>query len=159
VALEFARRAATSPELDDVAEFILASVAPARSERFFLETRGFGGVLARRDVEESLAEYTRWGYFSREEPFAKELGAALHGTLARPERMNLLRRLAERRGSITMSDYLAALRGRASRRQASHDLATAPFLSKTGSTRGARYRLAVKPRRVRPAPVRGVAPR
>jgi hypothetical protein len=142
VALEFARRAARSSELDDVAGFVLARVAPARGERFFLGTRAFGGELARRDVEESLAEYARWGYFSREEPLAKELGGGLHGTLARRERLNLLRRLAERQESISVRDYLAALRGRASRRQASRDLATAPFLDQVGATRGARYRLA-----------------
>ncbi len=141
VALEFARRAARSSELDDVAGFVLARVAPARGERFFLGTRAFGGALARRDVEESLAEYARWGYFSREEPFAKELGAPLHGTLARRERMNLLRRLAARRGTIGIRDYLAALGGRASRRQASRDLASASFLERSGATRGARYRL------------------
>jgi hypothetical protein len=142
VALDFARRAARSSELDDVAAFVMARVGPARGERFFLGTRAFAGALARRDVEESLAEYVRWGFFSREEPLAKELGGALHGTLARRERMNLLRRLAERQGTIAMRDYLAALRGRASRRQASRDLATAPFLARLGATRGARYRLA-----------------
>ena len=144
VAFEFARRAARSEELDDVARFVLARVAPARGERFFLGTRAFAGKLARRDVEESLAEYARWGYFSREEPLAKELGAVLHGTLARRERMNLLRRLLDRQGTVTIGDYLGALRGRASRRQASRDLATAPFLERLGATRGARYRLAPK---------------
>lgn len=141
VAFEFARRAARSPELDDVAAFVMARVPPARGERFFLGTRAFGGELARRDVEESLSEYRRWGYFSREEPLAKELGATAGGTLARTERMNLLRRLAQRQDTLTIGDYLAALRGRASRRQASRDLATAPFLLRIGTTRGARYRL------------------
>ncbi len=147
VAFEFARRVARSRELDDVADFVMARVAQAPGERFFLGTRAFGGELARRDVEESLAEYRRWGYFSREEPIAKELGAAAHGTLGPRERMNLLRRLAERRGSVTLSDYVAALRGRASRRQASRDLGRADFLVRTGTTRGARYRLAAGPRR------------
>jgi len=141
VALEFARRVAGSVELDDVAAFVLARVAPARGERFFLGTRALGGALARRDVEESLAEYRRWGYFSREEPLAKELGVAVRGTLDRSARLNLLRRLAERSGSIAVGDYLAALGGRASRRQASRDLATAPFLARSGTTRGARYGL------------------
>jgi hypothetical protein len=59
--------------------------------------------------------------------------------------MNLLRRLVERQGEVTLGDYLAALRGRASRRQASRDLATAPFLTRTGATRGTRYRLTRKP--------------
>jgi len=146
VALEFARRAAPSAELDDVAAYVVARVAPARGERFFLGTRAFAGALARRDVEESLAEYRRWGYYAREEPLAKELGAGLRGTLARPERLNLLRRLAERRESVAVGDYLAALDGRASRRQASRDLASAPFLRQTGATRAARYRLAARPR-------------
>ena len=147
VAFEFARRAARSRELDDVAAFVMAGVPPAPGERFFLGTRAFGGELARRDVEESLAEYRRWGYFSREEPLAKELGVAAHGTLGPRERMNLLRRLAGRQGSVTLADYLAALRGRASRRQASRDLSTAPFLVRQGATRGARYRLAAAPPR------------
>ncbi|HTN54070.1 MAG TPA: hypothetical protein VML50_16805 [Anaeromyxobacter sp.] len=142
VAFEFARRAAHSGELDDVARFVAARVPPAAGERYFLGTRAFGGALARRDVEESLAEYRRWGYFSREEPIAKELGASAHGSLDPRERLNLLRRLAERQVDLTLKDYLAALRGRASRRQATRDLARAPFLVRTGATRGARYRLA-----------------
>jgi hypothetical protein len=141
VALDFARRVARSPELDDVAAFVVARLPRARGERFFLGTRAFGGALARRDVEETLAEYARWGYFSREEPLAKELGGAVRGTLGPRERRNLLRRLAERGGSFGMADYLAALAGRASRRQASRDLAAAGFLERTGSTRGARYAL------------------
>ena len=147
VAFEFARRAARSSELDEVAAFVLARVGPAGGERFFLGTRAFAGELARRDVEESLAEYARWGWFSREEPLAKELGGGLHGTLARRERMNLLRRLAGRPGGLAMRDYLEALRGRASRRQASRDLATAPFLSRSGTTRGARYVLRTRAHR------------
>lgn len=141
VAFEFARLVARSAELDDVAAFVLAGVRPARGERFFLGTRTFAGTLARRDAEESLAEYMRWGYVSREEPIAKELGSAARGTLARPQRMNMLQRLGARSEEFTLGDYLEALRGRASRRQASRDLATAPFLVRTGTTRGARYRL------------------
>lgn len=141
VVLEFARRAARSEELDQYAEFVTAPIAPARGERFFLGAHAFGGAQARRDAEESLAEYKRWGYLGREEPFSKELGVAAHGTLGRPERMNLLRRLAERRGDVTFAEYFAALRGRVSPRQASRDLRDAPFLEKEGRTRGARYRL------------------
>ncbi len=144
VAFEFSRRAARSSELDEVAAFVLSRVAPAGGERFFLGTRAFAGELARRDVEESLAEYTRWGWFSREEPLAKELGGGVHGTLARQERMNLLRRLAGRPGGLALRDYLEALRGRASRRQATRDLSTASFLRQSGTTRGARYRLRSK---------------
>ena len=151
VAFEFARRAARSPELDDVARFVMAHVAPAPSgERFFLGTRTFAGDLARRDAEESLAEYRRWGYLSREEPIAKELGAAAHGTLGPRERMNVLRRLAARQGSIALQDYLHALAGRASRRQASRDLARAPFLRRSGATRNSRYTLTDRTRRLPP---------
>ena len=100
VAFEFARLVAGSAELDDVASFVLAHVRPARNERFFLGTRTFAGTLARRDAEESLAEYLRWGYMSREEPISKELGSPAHGTLARQQRMNMLRRLAERPGDF-----------------------------------------------------------
>jgi hypothetical protein len=141
VAFEFARLVVRSAELDDVASFVLAGVRPARNERYFLGTRSFAGALARRDAEESLAEYLRWGYMSREEPISKELGSPAHGTLARPQRMNMLRRLGERSGEFTLGDYLEALRGRASRRQATRDLATTPFLTRSGITRGARYSL------------------
>jgi hypothetical protein len=140
VAVEFARRANPSEELDAYARFVMAGIMPARGERFFLGSRAFGGAQARRDAEESLAEYKRWGYLGREEPFAKELGSLARGTLGRAERMNLLRRLAARRGTITLADYLDALRGRASARQASRDLRDAEFLVKEGHTRGARYR-------------------
>ncbi len=150
VALEFARRAARSEELDDYSQLVTAPIAPARGERFFLGAHAFGGAHARRDAEESLGEYKRWGYLGREEPFSKELGAAAHGTLGRPERMNLLRRLAERRGSITFAEYFEALRGRMSARQASRDLRDAPFLEVEGRTRGARYRLVRHARGTRP---------
>jgi len=154
VALEFARRVARSPELDDVAAFVAGRVPRARGERFFLGTRALGGALARRDVEESLAEYARWGYFSREEPLAKELGGMVRGTLGPRERRNLLRRLSERGGSFGMGDYLAALAGRASRRQASRDLAAAAFLERTGTTRGTRYALRPRPTRAGSPPGR-----
>jgi hypothetical protein len=140
VALEFARVAAASGELDDLAVFVLAGVGPAGDERFFLGTRALGGEQSRRDVEESLAEYRRWGYFSREAPLSKELGAVSRGTLGPVERRNLLRRLVGRKGAVTLADYLAALDGRASRRQASRDLARAPFLVRAGRTRAATYR-------------------
>jgi hypothetical protein len=139
VALEFARRAAPSSELEDYARFVTAEMVPARGERFFRGTHAFGGALARRDAEESLAEYKRWGYFAREAPFAKELGTAARGTLERNERLNLLRRLAERPGGVALPDYVDALRGAVSRRQAQRDLHEAPFLVRRGNTRGARY--------------------
>jgi hypothetical protein len=139
VALEFARAARPSQELSDVADFVCRRLPRARGEQFFLSARAFGGEQARRDAEESLSEYKRWGYLSRELPVAKELGSTAAGTMEPAERMNLLRRLAERQRSITLVDYLTALRGRSSRRQASRDLAEAPFLRRKGSTRGARY--------------------
>jgi hypothetical protein len=152
VALEFARAAAGAEELDDVARFVMAGVGPADGERFFAGTRAFAGELARRDAEESLAEYRRWGYFGREAPFAKELGTAARGTLGPAERRNLLRRLAERDGEVTLAGYLEALRGRASRRQATRDLAAAPFLIRAGRTRAARYRLRGAARSTSPSP-------
>lgn len=140
VAFEFARRVAGSVELDDCADFVMKRVAPARGEQFFVGTRAAGGAQMRRDVEESLREYERWGYFGREEPIAKELHALARGTLGARARLNLLRRLAER-GEVTLRAYLAALEGRASRRQAQRDLERAPFLQRFGRTRAARYRL------------------
>ncbi len=139
VALEFARRVVRSEELDDWARFVTAPIRPARGERFFLGTRAFGGAQARRDAEESLAEYKRWGYLGREEPFAKELGSGARGTLGPAERMNLLRRVAERQGSVTLGEYLEALKGKGSARQAQRDLAAARFLERRGRTRGARW--------------------
>jgi len=141
VALEFARRAAPSQELDDWARFVTQRLAPARGERFFLGLRPFAGAAARRDAEEALAEYKRWGYLGREEPFAKELGGEARGSMGRAERLNLLRRLATRRGAVTHAEYAIALRGRVSARQASRDLRAAPFLRKAGRTRDASYRL------------------
>ena len=152
VALEFARRAAPSGELEDYARFVTAAIRPARGERFFLGTRAFGGEQARRDAEESLQEYKRWGYLGREEPFSKELGSAARGTLGPAERMNLLRRIAGRRGAVTLREYVEALGGRASARQASRDLAAAPFLTKEGRTRGSRWRYVPAGPRARGSP-------
>jgi hypothetical protein len=103
-AFEFARPAASSPEFDDVARFVMAQVAPTSSgELFFLGTRTFAGDLAHRDAEESLAELARepiryqgllWATVPRivslvhapgltlaRGPTAKELGAVARGTL------------------------------------------------------------------------------
>lgn len=159
VALEFARRAAGSAELDDYVRFVTAPLPPARGERFFLGGHAFAGALARRDAEESLAEYKRWGYLGREEPFSKELGARARGTLGRAERMNVLRRLAERRGAVTFAEYAAAVQGRVTRRQLSRDLRDAPFLEREGRTRGARYRLLAVPQHRRAPPAAGTRPR
>ncbi len=141
VAFEFARRVSKDPELEGFARFVMRGVPRARGEQFFVSTNSFAGALARRDAEESLAEYKRWGFLAREEPVAKELSTTAHGTLGRRERMNLLRRLVERLGAISLSDYLEALGNKASPRQASRDLATAPFLARRGATRAARYSL------------------
>lgn len=167
VALEFARRVVRSAEFDAYATFVAADLPPARGERFFLGAHAFGGAHARRDAEESLAEYKRWGYLAREEPYSKELGTRAHGTLGTAERRNLLRRLAERSGSVTFAEYAAALGGRISARQATRDLREADFLVKEGRTRGARYRLVAtraarspaRPPRASPArPARGQRP-
>jgi hypothetical protein len=149
VAFAFARKVAPSPELADVADFVMKRVPRASDERYFLGTRSFGGAQARRDAEESLEEYRRWGFLSREEPVAKELSGAAVATLGPDARLNVLRRLVERQGTITLADYLAALRGRASARQARRDLARAPFLRKEGSTRGTRYSMETTQRRPR----------
>ena len=158
VSLEFARRVARSKELDDYAAFVAADVPPARGERFFLGAHAFAGAHARRDAEESLAEYKRWGYLGREEPFSKELGVEARGTLGTAERRNLLRRLAERRGWVTFAEYAAALGGRVSARQATRDLREAEFLVKEGRTRGARYRLVPNRAARSPAPRRRSSP-
>ncbi len=145
VAFEFARRASPDPDLPGLQRMVMRGVPRASGEQFFVSAHAFAGSLARREAEESLAEYKRWGFLSREEPLAKELGGGARGTLARPERLNLLRRLVERLGSVALSDYLEALGGKASARQASRDVATAPFLVRAGATRGARYSLKVDP--------------
>jgi hypothetical protein len=153
VVFEFARRVQPSPELADTAKFVLSRTPPASGEQFFFASGAFGGEMVRRNAEESLAEYKRWGFFGREEPIAKELGIAARGTLGTTERVNVLRRLARRMGTFTLGDYVDALGGRVSARQASRDLASAPFLVRRGSRRGARYRL--RPERLPRALVAG----
>lgn len=64
VAFEFARRAARSRELDEVAAFALAHVAPVRGERYFLGTRAFGGA-SRAATSRSRSRSTRAGATSR----------------------------------------------------------------------------------------------
>ncbi|MHB8420761.1 MAG: hypothetical protein ACYDCL_22025 [Myxococcales bacterium] len=145
VAFEFAKQARPSQELSDMADFVTKRLPRARGESFFIGAHALGGALARREAEESLAEYKRWGYLSREVPVAKELGSSARGHLGAAERMNVLRRVADSRQTFSLADYVAALGGRASLRQASRDLASAPFLKKTGTTRGARYRLTKAP--------------
>jgi hypothetical protein len=55
------------------------------------------------------------------------------------ERHAIMHALLERLGTFRLSDYLEATGGRVSRRQASRDLAEAPFLVSEGNTKACRY--------------------
>ena len=145
VVFEFARKAQPSPELADTARFVMSRTGPATGEQYFFSAGAFGGEMVRRNAEESLAEYKRWGFVAREEPIPKELGVTTKGTMDLSERMNVLHRLARRKGTVGVGDYLEALGGRVSLRQATRNLAQAPFLVRRGSRRGTRYTLRVEP--------------
>jgi hypothetical protein len=115
----------------------MSGFAPAEGEQFFIGLRAFGGEAMRLDAERSLATYLRWGYLGREILVNKASQRERVRTLLPLDaRRRILEGLIRKFTRLTVGDYLEAVGGGLSRRQAELDLRRCPRLLGRGRTRG-----------------------
>lgn len=142
VALEFAKGATDDPEFRYFAEYAAAGfprVEPV--ERFFIDTERPGSRTAERKLGRNLAPYARWGFVGTERPVADPVTKRALGRYDAKTRRAILRTLIERRGELTLAEYLDAVDHAISRQQALADLRSSAELELTGHGRGAKWKL------------------
>jgi hypothetical protein len=155
VALEFAKEASSDSEFRYFADYIAAgfeTVQPA--ERFFMDAERPGSRIAERRMGRNLAGYSRWGFVGSERPIADPVTKRALGRYDAQTRHAILRELIERRGALSLAEYLDAVDHAISRQQALADLRRNPELQVQGHGRGAKWRstkTAPAPPRVQPA--------
>jgi hypothetical protein len=139
VVLDFARLATADPELRRFADYVTADWPRlGTAERFFLDAERPGSRTAERRLGRNLQPYARWGFVGVERPIADLATKRTVGRYDARTRRTILRELAERRGVVTLAEYLAAVDHSITRQQALADLRTALVLE--GHGRGARWR-------------------
>ena len=124
---------------------VLWDVAPASDEQFFIGLRAFAGDAMRDDACLALRPYRVWGYLGRDVLVNK---APLGGKtlVSATTRRQTLNKLIQRQPRLRVRDYISALGGWVSARQAELDLAAHPRLRAMGRTK-ARYYLVVTAKR------------
>lgn len=138
VVLEFARMAIDDREFKFFADYLGAGwhrVDPA--ERFFFDDGNPASRGARRRLGRNLAPYARWGFMGTERPVADMRTRRQLGSYDASTRKMILDELVDRRGRVTISEYLEALDDAVSRQQALHDLRNHGRLVVSGRGRGA----------------------
>ena len=93
--------------------------------------------LAERATEEGIYEYKKWGFLACERP-------GLFGSFDPASRKNILRRLFEKKGEISLKDYLSALLFSISRQQALLDIKSSGIAEPAGRGRNARWKMAAR---------------
>jgi hypothetical protein len=146
VVLEFAKDASNDPEFRYFADYLAAGFTRLEpAERFFMDTERPGSRVAERRMGRNLAAYARWGFVSSERPIADPVTKRALGRYDVRTRRAILRDLLERRGQLTLADYLDAVDHAISRQQALADLRSSPGLRLEGRGRGAKWHLPTKP--------------
>lgn len=135
VICEFLLGSAESEELKYFVSYLMAGLKPVAAQFYFRDLYSVGGRLAQRATEEGLFEYKKWGFLACERPFSM-------GTLDAASRKNILRRLFEKKGEVSLKDYLNAVRFSISRQQALLDIKSSGMAIGTGQGRGAKWKLA-----------------
>jgi hypothetical protein len=111
---------------------VIEGISKAPQEMFFIGLRQMGEPALLEDARFPLQEFSKWGYFSREN--------LSHRTqkpkLSRQVRENTLLFLLEKKSRIRTQDYWLAIDKCISKRQAERDLERAPFLKSFGKTKG-----------------------
>lgn len=116
-----------------------SGIEPAQGEQYFIGTRKFAGEVARDDVIFSITPYLRWGYFGRDvllhrPPRNRQTLLPIN---ARKLKLNKLMRSLAR---FTVSQYIDALDGWVTRRQAQLDIQNFGKVKAHGKTRARVYR-------------------
>jgi hypothetical protein len=119
---EFAKRANPDHESRYFMEYLQRGLKPLPSQLYFRDLYSPGGALSKRSIDESLAEYKKWGFLGRESPTIDVFRKRSVGSLDADSRRNILRKLFESKKEIRMADYLKALPHPVTRQQALLDL-------------------------------------
>ncbi len=135
VICEFLLESAEGEELKHFVAYLMAGLKPVAAQFYFRDLYSVGGRLAQRAAEEGLFEYKKWGFLACERPFSM-------GTLDAASRRNILRRLFEKKGEVSLKDYLSAVQFSVSRQQALLDIKSSGMARGTGQGRGAKWKLA-----------------
>lgn len=139
VTLSFVRSGRVDPELRRMVAYVCAGWRPVSPvEQFFFDGDRPGSKLGERRFGRSLAEYSRWGFLGLERPQTDVYRKTTVGRFDRASRIDLLRKMAKRRGEITLTEYLGEIDHAISRPQAVHD-ARAAGLVLRGRKRGGRW--------------------
>ncbi len=142
IVFELARDASRDPEVRHYADYLAAGfgrVSPP--ERLFFDVERPGSRMARRKAGRNLSAYARWGFIGTERPTTSVATKQRVGRYDAATRARVRRQLAERRGTFTMHEYLAALDHAVSRQQAYADLRNDGGFEVVGHGRGARWRM------------------
>ncbi len=142
VLAEFLKGAGVDDERKYFAEYLQRGLRPVPPQLFFKDIYAPGGKLSRRSIEESLAEYKRWGFHSRETPTIDVYKKTALGSFDADSRWNILHKLFEERPELRLGDYLEAVRGSITRQQALNDLKKIARVA--GSKRGPGARWVLK---------------
>jgi hypothetical protein len=138
VVLEFARICSDDRELRFFADYLAAGwrrLDPP--ERFFLDDGNPASRGAVRRLGRNLVPYARWGLIGTERPVADMATRRPLGNYDPATRRRILGDIVERRGRVTISEYLDAMDGAVSRQQALADLRRHGRLAVSGRGRGA----------------------
>lgn len=136
---EFAKIAEPDPEARYFMEYLQRGLKPLPSQLYFRDLYSPGGALSKRSIEESLAEYKKWGFLGRESPTIDVFRKKNVGSLDASSRRNILRKLFETKKEIRMADYLKALPHPVTRQQALLDLKEIARLRNRSFGVGARW--------------------
>lgn len=117
-----------------------------QGQLYFIGTRALGGKLALRDAQYSARSYEQWGYLGGEMLFPKRRGRrpgerTRYSAATRRAILDRLIAQSSAHGRIRVGDYLSALDGHVSRRQAELDLDSHPRLVARGRTKAREYRV------------------
>ncbi len=123
---------------------VMAHITPAQNELYFIGLRAFAGVAAFKDVTHSLKAYRRWGFYAPDLLVNKATSHANATHLSTSARAQILSELIKVQKKIRVRDYIGALGGAVSPRQAQLDLAARKDLKKNGNTKGCYYSQAVR---------------
>ncbi len=139
VVVSFVRSASRDRELRHFVDYVCAGWGRNEAvERFFFDADRPQSRLAERRLGSSLVEYSRWGFIGTERPQSDVFEKLTVGRYDRATRLDILRRLAQRRGEVALSEYRAEIDDAISRAQSVADAHAAGLLQR-GEKRGSRW--------------------
>jgi hypothetical protein len=139
-ALGFAASGARDAELNRMLTYVGQGFPPAPFQLFFRSLYAVAGSNMERAASEPIREFYEWGFLARERPVIHADGARKSlGSWGLPARRNVILRLIEKKGRLSMKDYLEALEHTISRQQALQDLKSVKGLTPSGSGRGSAW--------------------